>query len=58
MNLHKNILPDYFTIASPHNSHYKIETNTFDFVERNSDLLVITCGDSWSWADYILQSIQ
>jgi hypothetical protein len=49
MKLHKNILPDYFTIASPHNSHYKIKTNTFDFVDRNSKKLVITSGDSWSW---------
>jgi len=49
MKLHKNILSNYFTIASPHNSHYKIKTNTFDFVNQNSDRIVITCGDSWSW---------
>jgi hypothetical protein len=49
MKLHKNILPAYFTIASPYNSHYKINTNTFDFVDRNSKKLVITSGDSWSW---------
>jgi len=49
MKLHKDILPDYFTIASPHNSHYKVKTNTFDFVDRNSKKLVITSGDSWSW---------
>ena len=49
MKLHKSTLPDYFTIASPHNSHYPDATNTFDFVERNSDVLTVTCGDSWSW---------
>jgi len=49
MKLTKEILPDYFTIASPKNSHYLFETNTFDFVDRNSDILVVTVGDSWTW---------
>jgi len=49
MKLEKSILPDYFTIASPHNSHYKVKTNTFDFTDRNADVLVVTCGDSWTW---------
>lgn len=49
MRLTKEILPDYFTVASAHNSHYQNQTNTFDFVNRNSDTLVVTVGDSWTW---------
>jgi hypothetical protein len=49
MKLTKEILPDHFIIASPRNSHYLTETNTFDFVGRNSDILVVTIGDSWTW---------
>lgn len=49
MQLTKEILPEYFTLASPHNSHYKEITNTFDFVNRGSSTLVVTAGDSWTW---------
>jgi hypothetical protein len=49
MKLSTDILPDYFTIASPHNSHYAVPTNTFDFVDRGSKVLLVTCGDSWTW---------
>ena len=49
MKLTKNTLPDYFEIASPKNSHYTTETNTFDFVDRQSDVLLVTIGDSWTW---------
>jgi len=49
MKLTKEILPNYFTIASSKNSHYLTETNTFDFVNRNSDILLVTIGDSWTW---------
>ena len=49
MKLTNKILPEYFTIALPNNSHYLTATNTFDFVDRNSKSLVITVGDSWTW---------
>jgi hypothetical protein len=49
MKLTKDTLPNYFIIASPNNSHYINPTNTFDFVDRNSDTLVVTIGDSWTW---------
>jgi lysophospholipase L1-like esterase len=49
MKLTKDTLPNYFIIASPDNSHYVNPTNTFDFVDRNSDTLVVTIGDSWTW---------
>ena len=49
MKLYKDILARYFTIASPYNSHYEVETNTFDFIDRNSNILLVTIGDSWTW---------
>jgi len=49
MKLSKDILPNYFEIASPNNSHYQVETNTFDFVSRDSNILLVTIGDSWTW---------
>ena len=49
MILATDSLPTYFTIATPQNSHYAKATNTFDFTNRNSEVLVITCGDSWTW---------
>lgn len=49
MKLSTESLPQYFTIADPHNSHYTQPTNTFDFVDRNSNTLLVTVGDSWTW---------
>jgi hypothetical protein len=53
MKLTKDILPLHFTLASPKNSHYKVITNTFDFIDNNSDSLVVTIGDSWTWGSDI-----
>lgn len=49
MILTQQILPKYFGMATPRNSHYQEETNTFDFVSRGSKNLLITIGDSWTW---------
>lgn len=49
MQLHTDLLPNYFTIATPANSHYLVPTNCFNFVSRESDTLVVTVGDSWTW---------
>lgn len=49
MKLATNILPTYFTIAGPENSHFQLPTNCFDFINRESDVLVVTIGDSWTW---------
>lgn len=49
MKLTKDLLLNYFTIADPNNSHYSVATNTFDFVNRNSNTLLVTIGDSWTW---------
>lgn len=49
MKLSTDLLPNYFTIATPSNSHYTKPTNCFDFVDRNADALTVTVGDSWTW---------
>ena len=49
MKLSTDLLPNYFTIATPGNSHYIKSTNCFDFVDRNADALTVTVGDSWTW---------
>jgi len=49
MKLTTDLLSNYFTIATPDNSHYTESTNCFDFVDRMADTLTITVGDSWTW---------
>lgn len=57
MILSKNILPEYFEIASPINSHYKEPTNTFDFINYNSKKLVVTIGESWTYGSELCNPI-
>jgi hypothetical protein len=49
MKLSTDLLPTYFTIAMPNNSHYIVATNCFNFVDRGADILTVTVGDSWTW---------
>jgi len=49
MKLTTDLLSNYFTIATPDNSHYIEPTNCFNFVDRMSDILTVTVGDSWTW---------
>lgn len=49
MKLYTEILPRYFTIGTPVNSHYTEPTNCLDFVDRKSGTLLVTIGDSWTW---------
>lgn len=49
MQLSTETLPQYFTIATPENSHYTQPTNCFDFVDRNSQQLLVTIGESWTY---------
>lgn len=56
MKLTKDILPTYFTVATSTNSHYTVATNTFDFVNRNSNILVVTVGESWTWGSDLTQT--
>lgn len=48
-------LSDWFTLAGPTNSWYQEPTNTFDFVSRSSDHLLVTIGDSWTWGSDIVK---
>jgi hypothetical protein len=49
MNLSQATLAEHFTIADSTNSWHQIPTNTFDFIDRDSKILVVTVGDSWTW---------
>ena len=49
IQLSTDILPTYFTIATNQNSHYTLPTNCFDFVDRSSQELLVTVGESWTW---------
>lgn len=51
-------LPNYFEIASAKNSHYSESTNCFDFVDRQSNCLLVTVGDSWTWGQKLTNRLQ
>jgi hypothetical protein len=54
--LAKEVLPGYFTIADSTNSWYLTPTNTFDFINRSSNKLLVTVGDSWTWGSDISEN--
>lgn len=54
--LTKEELPKYFTIADSTNSWYLTPTNTFDFINRSSNKLLVTVGDSWTWGSDISEN--
>ena len=56
MRLSQHTLPDYFSIADRHSSWHQQPTNTFDFVDRNSNTLIVTVGDSWTWGSDISEN--
>tara|TARA_R110000822_G_C15209048_1_gene483171 strand:- start:128 stop:937 length:810 start_codon:yes stop_codon:yes gene_type:complete len=41
----------HFTVADNTNSHYQTPTNTYNFVNRQSNELLVTIGDSWTWGN-------
>jgi hypothetical protein len=49
MKLEQDTLGQYFSLADSSSSWHQSPTNTFDFVDRNSNTLVVTIGDSWTW---------
>lgn len=51
--LTQNTLPKYFTIADINTSWHEEAINTFDFVDRNSDHLLVTVGDSWTYGSQL-----
>jgi hypothetical protein len=42
-------LEQYFTVANKENSWLPEPTNLYNFVSRDSDTLLVTIGDSWTW---------
>lgn len=58
IKLSTDSLPKYFVIASEKNSHYREPTNCFDFVNRASNCLLVTVGDSWSWGQKLINRLQ
>ena len=56
MKLTQTTLPDYFSIADHLSSWHQQPTNTFDFVDRSSDQLLVTVGDSWTWGSDISEN--
>lgn len=51
---HKNLY-DYFSIASSQDSAMVVGKKLFDFVDRQSNMLIVTIGDSWSWGADLTQ---
>ena len=56
MKLTQQTLPNYFSIADRLSSWHQTPTNTFDFVDRSSDELLVTVGDSWTWGSDISEN--
>ena len=56
MKLTQDTLPNYFTIADCHSSWHQQPTNTFNFISRDSDILIVTVGDSWTWGSDISEN--
>lgn len=46
-------LLDYFMPANIRNSWHEEDTNVYNFISRNSDKLLVTVGDSWTWGSDI-----
>ena len=56
MKLTQDTLSNYFTIADCHSSWHQRPTNTFNFISRDSDILIVTVGDSWTWGSDISEN--
>jgi hypothetical protein len=56
MKFTQHNLPEYFSIADKFTSWHQEPTNTFNFVNRDSDTLTVTVGDSWTWGSDISEN--
>ena len=56
IRLTQHNLPDYFSIADCHSSWHQTPVNTFNFADRDSDILIVTVGDSWTWGSDLAES--
>ena len=56
MILTQDTLLNYFTPANSDNSWYDEPTNIYNFVSRDSNNLLVTVGDSWTWGSDISEN--
>jgi hypothetical protein len=49
IKLTQSNLDQYFSLADKENSWLQQPTNLYNFVDRQSDTLLVTIGDSWTW---------
>lgn len=48
-------LYDFFSVATEQDSATVVGKKLFDFVDRQSDTLIVTIGDSWTWGADLTQ---
>lgn len=48
-------LDQYFSLPNKNRTALLVGKNPYDFVSRNSDTLVVTIGDSWTWGADLTQ---
>jgi len=58
MKLTWETLPNYFTLADRSNSWHETPTNLYDFISVDSDTLLVTIGDSWTWGAWLSEHNQ
>ena len=55
MTLTQDNIKDYFSLPTEKRTQALVGKNPYDFVSRNSDTLLITIGDSWTWGADLTQ---
>lgn len=55
MKLTPDTIKDYFSLPTEKRTTALVGKNPYDFVSRNSDTLLITIGDSWTWGADLTQ---
>ena len=53
VTLNANNLQGYFSPVGPLHSHHGEHLWPYDYVDRDSDTLLVTIGDSWTWGSGI-----
>jgi len=49
MKFTQETIKNYFSLPDQHRTQLLIGKNPYDFISRNSNKLIITIGDSWTW---------
>jgi hypothetical protein len=53
--LTNNTLSKYFSLPNRNTTALLLDKNPYDFISRDSDTLVVTIGDSWTWGADLTQ---